>query len=93
MRTTNERRRRWAANALALAEGLPDLADRDTLLEIAKEHLQAIVKWLRICKFALKHDLHQNPRRRPGCQGEGRRRGDRLRGDYVRTHVEMPRSA
>ena len=43
MRTINERRRRWAANALALAEGLPDSADRDTLLEIAKEHLQAIV--------------------------------------------------
>lgn len=42
MKTTNELRRRWAAKALAMAADLPDSADRDTLLQIAWEHLQAI---------------------------------------------------
>jgi hypothetical protein len=44
MKTTNEQRRQWAANALALAEGLPDSADHDMLLQIAKEHLRAIAR-------------------------------------------------
>ena len=44
MKTTNEQRRQWAANALAQAEGLPDSADRNALLQIAREHLQAIVR-------------------------------------------------
>lgn len=44
MKTTNEQRRQWAENALALAEGLPDSANRDTLLQIAKEHLRAIAR-------------------------------------------------
>jgi hypothetical protein len=42
MKATNEQRRQWAANAIAQAAGLPDSADRDTLLQIAKKHLQAI---------------------------------------------------
>ena len=42
MKTANERRRQWAANALACAAELPASADRDMLLQIAKEHLQAI---------------------------------------------------
>jgi hypothetical protein len=42
IKTTNEQRRQSAANAHALADSLPDSADRDTLLQIAKEHLRAI---------------------------------------------------
>ena len=42
MKTTHEQRHQWAANALALAAELPDSAERDTLREIAKEHLRAI---------------------------------------------------
>jgi hypothetical protein len=42
MKTTIKQRRQWAANALVWAAELPDSADRDTLLQIAREHLQAI---------------------------------------------------
>ena len=44
METTNEQRRRLAANALAMAEDLPDSAERNTLLQIARHHLLAIVR-------------------------------------------------
>ena len=42
MKATNAQRLRWATNALAMAARLPDSADRDTLLQIANDHLRAI---------------------------------------------------
>lgn len=40
----SEQRRRWAANALAMAAELPDSTDRDKLLLLARQHLLAIVQ-------------------------------------------------
>ena len=44
MTSTNAQRRRWVANALARAAELPDCADRDVLLQIARDHLLAIAQ-------------------------------------------------